>query len=35
MLSVPQVRIVGCPPVHPTRFYVLGQNFDNKDLIPY
>ena len=30
-----QVRIIGCPPAQPTRFYVLGQNFDNKDLVPY
>ena len=30
MLPVPQVRIFGCPPVQPTRFYVFGQNLDNQ-----
>ena len=35
MLPVPQVRIFGCPPVQPTRFYVLGQNLDNKDQRAY
>ena len=35
MLPALQVRVVGGPPAQPTRFYVLGQNFDNKDLVPY